>query len=490
MGSTTYDLRGALELLKTLPGQYVETDVEVDPIEELAGVYRKIGAYGLIRRPTKIGPAAVFNRVKGFPGVRCAIGVLSSRERVAHLLNRPKETLGWEFLKAVRNPIAPVVIPNEAAPCQEVVHLATDPDFDCRRLLMATQNAPNDAGPYVTMGIVRATDPETGESDVTFHRMLIQGRDEMTIFATPGVRHIGTFFEKAEKMGKPLHITVSIGNDPAVQIGAGCAPPVTPIGYDELGVGGALRGQPVELVKAITVNETAIANSEYVIEGMMMPNVRVMEDREHGKGRSMAEFTGYTGRAFSVNQVKVTAVTHRRDPIMQVCIGNSEEHVSMAGIPAEAGILGMLENALPGLVTNVYAPSAGGGKFMAVLQVKKRSSKDDGLQRQAATMAFCAYNELKHVIVVDDDVDIFDMTDVLWAMNTRFQADLDLVKIQGTRGHTGEPSASPQYDPSRYDRGITCKAIFDCTVRYDLKEKFERSVFMDAADPQKFFPNL
>ena len=223
---------------------------------------------------------------------------------------------------------------------------------------------------------------------------------------------------------------------------------------------------------------------------MMMPNVRVMEDREHGKGRSMAEFTGYTGRAFSVNQVKVTAVTHRRDPIMQVCIGNSEEHVSMAGIPAEAGILGMLENALPGLVTNVYAPSAGGGKFMAVLQVKKRSSKDDGLQRQAATLAFCAYNELKHVIVVDDDVDIFDMTDVLWAMNTRFQADLDLVKIQGTRGHTGEPSASPQYDPSRYDRGITCKAIFDCTVRYDLKEKFERSVFMDAADPKKFFPNL
>jgi 4-hydroxy-3-polyprenylbenzoate decarboxylase len=367
--------------------------------------------------------------------------------------------------------------------------MASDPGFDARKLILCAQTAPVDAGPFITMGIVRATDPVTGASDVTFHRMIIQGPDEMGIFAMPGARHIGNFIKKAEQAGKPLHITVSIGNDPAVQISAGFTAPMTPEAYDELNVAGGLRGRPVELVKALTVDETAIANSEFVIEGMVMPGLRVKEDREKGQGRSMAEFTGYTGPAFNVNVVKITAITHRENPISQICIGNSEEHVSMAGIPAEAGILHVCERAMPGRVINAYAATAGGGKFMSVLQFKKSSSNDDGEQRNAGMLALTAYREMKHVIVVDEDVNIFDMTDVMWAMNTRFQANLDMVLIPGARGHTGETSAQPYYDASIYDRGITCKAIFDCTVRYDQKSRYLRSQFMEL-DYKKWFPGL
>jgi 4-hydroxy-3-polyprenylbenzoate decarboxylase len=481
------DLRSALALLKTLPGQYAETDVEADPFEEIAGVYRYIGAHGTIMRPTKQGPAVVFNRVKGHPGVRCAIGVLAGLERVAAMLGVPADRVAWEFLRGADHPVAPVVIPEDRAACREVVHRADEPGFDIRKLIPGTRNSAEDAGPYVTMGIVRATDPETGESDVTIHRIVFLGPDECGIQVRPKMRHIGDFHKKAEDAGKPLEITVSIGNDPAVSIGTCFAAPKTPIGYDELGAVGGFRGTPVELVRALTVNETAIANSEFVIEGMILPNVRVPEDRETGTGRTMAEFEGYTGYAGTVPLFKVTAVTHRRDPIVQVCIGNSYEHVMMAGIPAAAAILGACETALPGRVRNCYCPPAGGGKYAAILQIHKENSADDGEQINAGMLAFSAYRELKHVFLVDEDVDIFDISDVMWALTTRFQSHLDTVQIRGAKGHPAEKSAQPYYDPSLYAGGITCKTIFDCTLKYELKDKFRRSPFAEL-DPRKWFP--
>ena len=155
--------------------------------------------------------------------------------------------------------------------------------------------------------------------------------------------------ERAEQLGQKLPISISIGVDPAIEIGSCFEPPTTPLGYDELAVAGALRGKPVELCKCLTVNERAIANAEYVIEGEVIPGVRVQEDQNSHTGYAMPEFPGYTGPASSnCWLIKVKAVTHRENPIMQTCIGPSEEHVSMAGIPTEASIYGMVEKAMPG----------------------------------------------------------------------------------------------------------------------------------------------
>lgn len=483
MADKVRDLRSALKLLKEMPGQLAETDVEVDPMAELAGVYRYVGAGGTVQRPTKEGPAMIFHNVKGHPGASVAIGLLASRKRVGALLGCAPEELGKMIYRCVANPVLPVETKNPA-PCQQVVHYATDPDFSLYDLVPAPTNTPDDAGPYITLGMCYASHPDTGEHDVTIHRLCIQGKDELSIFFTPGARHIGAMAERAEELNQTLPISISIGVDPAIEIGSCFEPPTTPMGYDELAVAGALRGEPVELCKCVSVKEMAIANAEYVIEGEVIPHVRVKEDQNSGTGFAMPEFPGYTGPASDQCWlIKVKAVTHRENPIMQTCIGPSEEHVSMAGIPTEASIYGMIEKAMPGRLQNVYCCSAGGGKYMAILQFKKLTASDEGRQRQAALLAFSVFSELKHIFLVDEDVDCFDMNDVLWAMNTRFQGDADIITIPGVRCHPLDPSNDPSYSSSIRDHGIACKTIFDCTVPYDQKKRFVRARFQEV-DPK------
>ncbi len=430
MDNKVQDLRSALELLKKMPGHLIETDVEIDSSAELSGVYRHIGAGGTVMRPTKEGPAMIFNNIKGHEEARIAIGILASRSRVGKLLDCAPERLGFLLKDSVMNPIPPVVISNEKAKCQEKVYLASDQDFDIRKLIPAPTTTPEDAGPYLTLGMCYASNPDTMESDITIHRMCLQSKDEMTIFLQPGARHIGYFHEVAEAKGESLPISVSIGVDPAIEIAACFEPPTTPLGYDELQVAGAIRKEPVELVHCLTINEKAIANAEYVIEGELLPGRRMREDKNSNTGKAMPEFPGYNGPANpELPVIKVKAVTTRTNPIMQTCIGPSEEHVSMAGIPTEASILSMIDKAMPGKIQNVYCASSGGGKYIAVLQFKKSIPSDEGRQRQAALLAFSAFAELKHVFLVDEDVDCFDMNDVMWAMTTRFQANVDMIPI-------------------------------------------------------------
>ena len=484
------DLRSALALLETMPGNLVTTDVEVDPEAELSGVYRHVGAGGTVMRPTKIdGPAMIFNNIKGHPDARVLIGLLASRQRVAALLGTTREDLGKLLCRCAQNPIEPVVT-DDPAPCQEVIHRVTDPDFDLYKLIPAPTNTPKDAGPYITMGMCYATHPDTGRSDVTIHRMCIQSKDELSIFLMPGARHIGAMAERATELGRPLPISISIGVDPAIEIGSCFEPPTTPLGYNELAIAGALRGTPVVMHKCISIEENCIANAEYVIEGEIQPGVRVVEDQNSHTGYAMPEFPGYNGRASSECWlIKVKAVTTRTHPIMQTVIGPSEEHVNLAGIPTEASIWGLIEKALPGKITNVYAHPSGGGKYMAVLQCRKTVHTDEGKQRQAALLAFSAFPELKHVILADEDVDIFDSRDVLWAMNTRFQGDRDIVTIPGVRCHPLDPSSNPEYSPSIPDIGVSCKTIFDCTVPFHMKERFQRAEFLDV-DPRHWLPDF
>ena len=479
-----------MELLESIPGQMVHTDVEVDPSAELAGVYRYVGAGGTVARPTKTGPAMTVENVKGHQGAKVVMCSLASRKRVGYLLNSKPEKLGFMMRDAVKNAIAPVVVDKAKAQCQEVVHLATDEGFDIRKLIPAPTNTPEDAGPYVTLGMCYASDVETGESDVTIHRLCLQSKDEISMFFTPGARHLGAFREKAEALGKPLPISISIGVDPAIEIASCFEPPTTPLGFNELSIAGAIRGKAVELAPCVTIDEKCIANAEYVIEGELLVGARVREDQNSNTGKAMPEFPGYTGPANAeLPVIKVKAVTHRVNPIMQTCIGPSEEHVSMAGIPTEASILDMVERAMPGRLQNVSAHSSGGGKFIAVIQFKKTVPSDEGRQRQAALLAFSAFPELKQVILVDEDVDIFDTNDVLWAMTPRMQADVDIVTLPGVRCHPLDPSNDPACSWSIRDHGIACKTIYDATVPFNQKARFQRAKFMEV-DVKKFLPDF
>ena len=218
-------------------------------------------------------------------------------------------------------------------------------------------------GPTSPLGVLRATDPETGEHDVTIHRMCVQGPESLSIFFAPS-RHIDVFRQKAEAAGKPLPVSISIGLDPAVYLSVCFEAPTTPLGFDELSIAGGLRGKPVELVRCVSQPEYALAQAEFVIEGEILPEVRTREDARTLTGHAMPEFPGYNGPAHpSLPLIRITAVTHRSNPIMQTIVGPGEEHVSLAGIPTEASILRMVNAAMPGKLVNCYCHSAGGGKF-------------------------------------------------------------------------------------------------------------------------------
>lgn len=486
--STINDLRSALDVLAKLPKQLHTTDVSINPDADLAGVYKQIGAGGTVARPTRTGPAMIFNNIQGYPDMRVLVGMMASRERVAALLGAPEAELGRHMGKAVKNHIAPVVVGQEKALCQEVVYRATDKDFDLRKILPAPTNTPEDAGPYFCLGLVLGSDPETGHADVTIHRLCVQGKDEISIYFAPG-RHIDAFRIKAEQAGKPLPVTVNMGLDPAILIGACFEAPTTPLGFDELSVAGGLRGTAVELVPALTVNEKSIARAEIVIEGEILPDVRVVEDQNTNTGHAMPEFPGYNGEAnTALPVIKVKAITMRKNAILQTLVGPGEEHTSLAGIPTEASLLNALDAALPGLVKNVYAHTAGGGKFLAIIQIQKRSAVDQGRERQAALVAFATYYELKQVVLVDEDVDIFDSNEVLWALTTRYQGDISTVFIPGVRCHPLDPSQRPEFDPKILGKGISTKTIFDCTVPWHLKDHFKRAAFKDV-DATPYLPD-
>lgn len=488
MSEELYDLRKVIDELKQTPGEYHETDVEVDPHAELSGVYRYIGAGGTIERPTKSGPSMMFNNIKGFPQRRIYIGSMASRKRVGKILHHDYKTLGRFLKDSVEHPVAPEVVDSKNVPVQQVVYKATDKDFDIRKILPAATNTEYDAGPYITVGVVLGSNPEKTMSDVTIHRMVLEDRDTLGMYIMPGGRHIGHFQKEFEKINQPMPITINIGLDPAITIGATFEPPTTPLGYDELNVAGALRNQAVQLVDAKTVDEKAIALAEYVIEAEIIPNQTMQEDINTNTGKAMPEFPGYDGDANpGVNVVKVKAITTRKNPIFQTIIGPSEEHVSMAGIPTEASILELVDKAIPGKVVNVYNPPAGGGKLMTIMQIHKDDEADEGIQRQAAILALSAFKELKTVILVDEDVDIFDMNDVMWTLNTRFQGDQDIMVLSGMRNHPLDPSERPQYDPKSIRfRGMSSKTIFDGTVPFDMKNQFQRAQFKQVDDWEKY----
>jgi UbiD family decarboxylase len=470
------DLRSALQRLCQYPGQLIETDHPVDPIGELAGVYRRVGAGGTVERPTQIGPAMIFKNIKGFQDAKVLVGLLACRKRVGILLDSRPAKLTQKIYDAIRNGIPPINVGSDEARCQEVVYRADDPGFDMRKILPAPTNTDQDAGPYFCMGLVLASDPDLG-TDVTIHRLCVQDKDRMTIFFAPG-RHIDTFRKRAEARGESLKVTVNMGLDPAIYIGAEFEAPTTPVGYDELRMAGGLRREPVKLVDAVTVKAKAIAYAETVIEGEILPGVREAEDQNTHTGFAMPEFPGYEGEANpSLPVIKVTAITTRKNPILQTLVGPGEEHVSLAGLPTEGSIYNACQAAMPGFITSVYAHPSGGGKFLGILQCKKTSASDDGRARQAALLAFGIYSEMKNIILIDEDVDIFDTNDVLWAMMTRFQGNRDLIAIPGVSCHVLDPSQTPEYDPTLPAKGTSSKTIF------------KRAQFRDV-DPRPYAPSL
>jgi UbiD family decarboxylase len=363
------------------------------------------------------------------------INVQASRKLMAFALECRPDELAAAFSARQNRPIAPVEL--SAASVHEVLRVGDE--VDLTQVPLLTHYDVN-AAPYITAGIVVAADPDTGVRNTSYNRLMLAGKRELRIFMAVG-RHLWTLHNKAERRGEPLPIAIIIGVHPLFSLGAQAFTPSTD---DEYAVIGGMMGEALRVVKAKTVPIVIPADAEMVIEGRILPHIR----REEGP---FGEFTGHAVSKDERQVVEVTAITHRKNYIFQDVHAGYTEHKLMGAVPREAALIKAVRQTVP-TVKNVCMPVSGNCRFHAYISIAKRTP---GQAKNAICAAFASDMLLKHVIIVDDDIDVFDEEQVLWAVSNRFQADRGLVVIPNAQGSELDPSAGPG--------GINAKMGLDAT---------------------------
>jgi len=379
-------------------------------------------------------PLLFFEKVKG-SNAPVVINAQASRRLMAIALDGKPEDLARKFGERQSKPIPPVEVTE--APVQEVTKLGDEADLT--EVPMLTHYDVN-AAPYITAGVVVAADPDTGVRNTSYNRLMMAGKRELRIFMAIG-RHLWTLHNKFERRDQPLPIAIVIGVHPLFSLGAQA---LTPADEDEYAVIGGMMNEPLRLVKAKTVPILVPADAEMIIEGKMLPHVRRTEG-------PFGEFTGHAVPQDERQVIEVTAITHRKNYIFQDIHAGYTEHKLMGAVPREAALLKAVRQSVP-TVKNVCMPVSGNCRFHAYVSIAKRTP---GQAKNAICAAFAADMLLKHVVIVDDDIDIFDEERVLWAISNRFQADRDLVVIANAQGSELDPSAGPG--------GVNAKMGFDAT---------------------------
>ena len=379
-------------------------------------------------------PLLFFEKVKG-SDAPVVINAQASRRLMAIALDGKPEDLARKFSERQSKPTPPVEVTD--APVQEVTKLGDE--VDLTEVPMLTHYDVN-AAPYITAGVVVAADPDTGVRNTSYNRLMMAGKRELRIFMAIG-RHLWTLHNKFERRDQPLPIAIVIGVHPLFSLGAQA---LTPADEDEYAVIGGMMNEPLRLVKAKTVPILVPADAEMIIEGKMLPHVRRTEG-------PFGEFTGHAVPQDERQVIEVTAITHRKNYIFQDIHAGYTEHKLMGAVPREAALLKAVRQSVP-TVKNVCMPVSGNCRFHAYVSIAKRTP---GQAKNAICAAFAADMLLKHVVIVDDDIDIFDEERVLWAISNRFQADRDLVVIANAQGSELDPSAGPG--------GVNAKMGLDAT---------------------------
>jgi 2,5-furandicarboxylate decarboxylase 1 len=363
------------------------------------------------------------------------INAQASRKLMALALECRQEELAAKFTERQNKPIAPVEV--GSAPVHEVVQLGDD--IDLAKVPLLTHYDVN-AAPYVTAGIVVAADPDSGVRNTSYNRLMMAGKRELRIFMAIG-RHLWTLQNKMERRNQTLPIAIVVGVHPLFSLGAQAFTPST---EDEYAVIGGMMNEALRVVKAKTVPILVPADAELIIEGKILPNLR----REEGP---FGEFTGHAVSKDERQVIEVTAITQRTNYIFQDVHAGYTEHKLMGAVPREAALIRAVRQTVP-TVKNVCMPVSGNCRFHAYISIAKRGP---GQAKNAICAAFASDMLLKHVVIVDDDIDVFDEEQVLWAVSNRFQADKDLVVIANAQGSELDPSAGPG--------GVNAKMGLDAT---------------------------
>ena len=365
--------------------------------------------------------------------------LLADRGWIAESLGVPEDQLVARYQQAVREPLAWTEV--GFGPVHDVVHR----DVDIIRQLPVPTHNELDSGPYVAAGLMIARNPETGVQNVSIHRCQISGKDRIGVLLLP--RHTFEYSEMAARRGEALEIAIVIGIDPASLLASQA---IVPLDFDEMAIAGALHGAPVEMVKCQTNSVRVPARAEIVLEGRILQNEKAPEG-------PFGEFPQYYGARAERHVIQVDAICHRERPIFHTIVGGGTEHLLLGGLPREATLLYTLQRSFS-CVQNVHLSLGGVCRYHLVVQVER---PQPGQAKNVMMGAFAGHYDVKQVIVVDGDVDIYNADEVAWAVATRFQADRDLVVVAGSQGSKLDPTT---------EGGVGAKMGMDATVPPDADE--------------------
>jgi 2,5-furandicarboxylate decarboxylase 1 len=379
--------------------------------------------------------ATVFPQPGGHP-MPVVSGLVSDRGWIADAMGVELADLLPSFQEAASNPVPWQEV--KQAPVQEAVHRQDKAKIDLSKLLPIPTHNEHDGGPYIAAGITVVRNPKTGKQNVSIHRCQVTGPNRLGVLVLP--RHTFTFHRMAEAAGQPLDAAIVIGVDPLTLLASQA---IVPIDHDELEIAGALQGRPLPVVKCLTSDIRVPAEAEIVIEGRFLPGVREAEG-------PFGEFPQTYGSRSDREVMEVVAVTHRKDAIFHTMSGGGLEHLLLGAIPKEATLLTHLRRNFPN-VLDVHLSPGGTMRFHLFVKIKKTQ---EGQGKNVIMGAFAGSFDLKHVVVVDDDIDIHNPAEVELAIATRFQADRDLLIVPESQGS--------KLDPSNRD-GVGAKMGLDAT---------------------------
>ncbi|MBI4522376.1 MAG: UbiD family decarboxylase [Deltaproteobacteria bacterium] len=404
------DLREFVEKIET-SGGLLRVKKEIDPNQEISAAI------------IKAGPAAVLcEKVKGYD-IPVVANLFGDREKINMALGLEKENPIEEYLKRVERLQPPIEV--GYGPVKE--HVVTGEKVDLPGMLPILVVNEKDGGRYISSGIIVAKDPEFGYN-LALHRLQIKGKHRAGIYMSE-LQHLHLYFKRAEERNEPLEIAVIIGCDPSLYL----ASVVTgPPDLDEYAVAGALRKEPLEMVKCETVDLLVPAHAEIVLEGRMLPHTREKEG-------PFGEFSKYYGPEGERPVIEFTALSHRSRPMYQALyLGRRQrENVYLTSLPKAADLYRAVKEVAPE-VKDIYLTPGGCGRYHAVVSLKKRF---EGEPRLILSVVLSHRIGVKHAIVVDEDVDIYDPHEVEWAMATRFQFDRDSFFLNDTPIHLDPSSA-------------------------------------------------
>lgn len=399
-------------------GQLVEIRREVSARLEIARV-----AAALDGRPV------LFHQVAGsaFPVL---VGAGSARSLYTLGLGIPPRDLVARLAEALEHPCPPPVI--DDASCQQVI----ETEVDLGRLPILT-HLPTDHAPYITAGVAIIRDPDLGRN-MSFHRLMVTGRTTVVARVVEG-RGTDTAWRK---LPDGLPVAICVGNSLPVLLAASMSPAK---GVDELGIAQAL--EPTPLVQCKTVDLQIPAESEFVLEGRLTHRLA-----DEGPFLDLTETMDYVRQQ---PVIEISCITHRRDAIYQGLLPGRLEHKLLMGMPKEPTIFAAVNKVCP--CRDVAITPGGASWLHAVVSITPQRAGDG---RRAIEAAFAGHGSLKHVVVVDDDIDIHDTAEVEWAIATRFQADRNLVVLSDQPGSSLDPSAT--HVPGSKTR--TAKMGLDATI--------------------------